>query len=141
MLTNPNYHILYSEKNRQTNKEVIMTYLTEEEEKLIDNLGKEVLQLERGSRTFSISVNRIYCYGEVDFHNNEDLKTIDSFNFLDNIGSIGVPVFADYDYETHTCNSPTKHYRWSQTFSPKRLAMFAHAVIGKPQRIILFNQN
>ena len=117
-----------------------MTYITEDEETIIDNLKDGILKLNRGNRTFSISMKQIHCYGEVNFHNQDDLNTIENFNFLNYLDEVGIHIYSRYNYETHSCSSPKRYLLLTETWSPSELAKMAHGYIGKPQRIILFNQ-
>lgn len=133
-----NYHIL-SDNQAKTKRELtVMTYITEKEESEIDN-GK-ILVLTRGDRQLTIEPRRVYCYGEVDFNTgSDDMKQIDNFNFLDYLnGFNGLPVYSDYDYNTHTCRSPIKRLRWTETWRPAIIAQYAHGCLGKPPRIVLF---
>ena len=141
MLTFPHYHFLCSHKTGNRNIEIIMTYINEEEEKLIDDLKDKVLKLDRGKRTFSINTNQVFCYGEVDFNDVETLNIIDKFNFLNYLEGTGISICSNYDYKTHSCTSPKRTPLYTETWSPALLAQFAHASINKPQRIILFSQS
>lgn len=117
-----------------------MIPINEDEEKLIDNIDKSTLTFHRGNRSFSIQMRDIYCYGEVDFNNKETLDKIEEFNFLDYLGAIGVHIYSRYDYKSHSCTSPMRRCMWTETWSPAHLAKMAHGYLGKPQRILLFNQ-
>ena len=140
-----------------------MIPIDEEEEKLIENNkedmncenpwervsklvelnaeNKSVLTFNRGNRTFSVSMRDIYCYGEVDFEDKDTLNQISEFKFLDYLGEVGVPIYSRYDYKTHSCSSPKQHCLWTETWNPAELAKMAHGYLGKPKRILLFNQN
>ena len=132
-----NYHILTKFKSGLKYVQVIMTEISEEEENLIDNLERNVFKIDRGDRTFSITNNQIYCYGEVNFNSEEDLKTIDNFSFLNHLKETGVPIWVNYNYETHTSDHP----KYTETWSPAELAKYAHGCLNKPKRIILFKHN
>ena len=119
----------------------VMIPIDEEEEKLIDNIDKSVLIFTRGNRTFSVSMRDIYCYGEVDFEDKDTLNQISEFKFLDYLGEVGVPIYSRYDYKTHSCSSSKQHCLWMETWNPAELAKIAHCYLGKPKRILLFNQN
>lgn len=117
-----------------------MTAITEKEENLIDNLKDDIIELHRGNRTFSISRRQIYCYGIVDFDNQDDLDTIEKFKFLTHLGVMGQHIYSNYNYKTHTCSSNKNRLLWTETWSPSQLARFAHGSLNKPERIILFSQ-
>ena len=133
------YYILISRIDDKRKEQVIMTYITEEEEQELDN-SKELI-LERGNTLFQVHGNNIYCYGEVDFHEgSDDCKQIATFNFLNYLGWKGIVIPSDYHYDTHECHSPIKSYRWTETWKPDVLARYAHGCLNKPQRIVLFRR-
>ena len=139
----PNYRILTNIRNNKDKiiKQIIMTYITEEEELLLDNIKDNYVNLDRENRTFTIKVNNIFCYGDVDFHNDDDLNTINSFKFLNHLDAVGVKIYSNYDYETHTCSSPNKTLLYTETFQPIDLVKYAHGCLNKPKKLILFSQD
>ena len=133
------YYILTSRTDAKRIEQVIMTYITEEEEQTLDN--NEELIIERGEASFNIQGNNVYCYGEVDFNKgSDDCKKIATFNFLNYLGWKGIVIPSDYHYDTHECHSPLKSYRWTETWKPDVLARYAHGCLNKPQRIVLFRR-
>lgn len=116
-----------------------MIPISEQEEKRIDNIKDSTLKFQRGDMSFSVKMRDIYCYGEVDFTDKEDLNQIDSFDFLDHLGARGIYIWSQYDYKTHSCRTPNKRILWTETWSPSVVAQIAHGCLGKPQRILLFN--
>lgn len=119
-----------------------MAEISEDEEKLIDEFianKEEVITITKGDRTFNINRNNIYCYGNVNFRDDNDLSVIDKFKFLNHLEGVGLKVYANYNYETHSCKSPRKFALQSETWSPVFLSKFAHAALNKPERIILFD--
>ena len=136
----PHYRILNSRKIRSEIKSTIMIPINKNEELLIDNIDKQTLHFHRGNRTFSVQMRDIYCYGEVDFNDKNTLDKINNFNFLDYLEEKGVTIYSNYDYETHSCSSPEKYCLWTETWHPAVLAKMAHGYLGKPKRILLFNQ-
>lgn len=134
-----NYRILtYDNRNKVKREITVMTYISEEEESHIDK--GETLLLTRGDRHLTVEVRRVYCYGEVDFSTgSDDFNQIDTFSFLDYLtGFTGLPIYANYDYKTHTCRIPEHKLYWAETWSPAIVAQYAHGCLGKPQRIVLF---
>lgn len=134
-----NYHILISNTINKKHNSVIMTWISKEEEEYIDTLNNKVLKLKRGDKTFDITSNQIYCYGELDFTKEEDNKAIENFKFTNHLEGVGKKIPSNYDYESHTCIAPTRRYKWTETWSPLVLVKFAHGSLGKPERIVLFN--
>lgn len=131
--------------NRNTSsigtKLTVMIPIDEDEEKLIDNIDKSTLIFIRGDRKFSVKMRDIYCYGEVNFEDEDTLNRISEFKFLDYLGAVGIRIQSRYDYKTHSCSSPKRYCLWTETWNPVDLAKMAHGFLGKPKRILLFNQN
>jgi len=116
----------------------IMTYITEDEERALDN--KESIEIDRGSRHFTINPHDVYCYGEIDFHNgSEDYKELAKLKFLSHLCFCGVWLEANYDYDKHCCYSPINRKQWYDTTRPEVLAQYTHGILGKPKRTIIFN--
>ena len=133
------YYILISRTNTGRKEQVIMTYITEEEEQKLDE-GKELI-LKRGNASFQVHGNNIYCYGKVDFREgSNDCKQIATFTFLDYLELKGIALPSDYHYDTHECYSPLKSHRWYETWRPDVLARYAHGCLNKPERIVLFRR-
>lgn len=119
---------------------VVMTSITEEEENSIDH--NEDLGITRGGVYFRVKPKNIYCYGEVDFSDgSDDLYTVDTFDWTDHCIEKGLPVYSNYDFKTHTCQSDLKRPRWHDSFSCAKVAQQAYAFIGKPKRIVIFKYN
>lgn len=136
----PDYHILCKNISTVGNKITVMIPISEEEEAEIDNIEDTTLTFTRGNRTFSVNKRNIYCYGEVDFKDDDTLDQIEEFNFLNFLKDSGIRIRSRYDYDSHTCTSTTKKCLWAETWSPSEIAIIAHGFLGKPKRILLFNQ-
>lgn len=132
------YHML--SVNKDVEKNIIMTfmtYITEEDEKVLDK--GEVLHLVRGDMEFNITPKKVYCYGHVDFtKDSSDYNIISDFDFLNFLNDVGIHIPSDYNYKTHECCSPINRIRWTETWNPAEVAQYAHARLGKPERIVLF---
>ena len=144
MPISPIYHILCSnssgDKTPAQKRYVVMTYISEEEEKEIDGLDDKFIKLERGDIVFSINHSRIYCYGEINLHDEETIETINKFRFLDFLSSFtGIHIYSNYDYDKHCCYSSKKFPLLTETWQPIDLVKYAHGTINKPNRIILFD--
>lgn len=134
-----NYLILDRHKLPKGTREVVMTFISEEEEKLIDNLKENHIVIRRGKRIFKVYPNNIYCYGEVDFKNDDDIKQINSFNFITRDFQ-GYIIPSNYDYDKHIAYSDNrKSYKYTETWNSGIVAKYAHGCLGKPKRIIIFN--
>ena len=132
------YYSLVSKKTvSKQNESVVMTYITEAEEKAIDK-GKTIT-LKRGNLKFTIQPSNIYCYGEIDFNNDsEDMDVISTFNWLDHLITRGVCVPSNYDYNKHECISINKRPMWYDTTKCELYAKYVHACLGKPKRCLIF---
>ena len=141
LLTSPNYRIINKNINSLGSTITVMIPINEEEESNIDLIDTNTIKFNRGDRTFSVKMKDIYCYGSIDLHDEHTIDQINSFPFLSNLGSVGVHMVANYDYETHSCLSPERYYLNTETWTPIDLIKYAHAYLGKPQRVLLFKQN
>lgn len=133
------YHIIDTRKTPRGTNEIILTYIDEDEESLIDALDKDSIIIKRGNRSFNISQNKIYCYGDVDFNNYEDLKQIDSFNLITRQFQ-GFIIPSDYNYDLHVAYSNNKKfYKYTETWQSSKVVKYIHGCLGKPKKILLFN--
>ncbi len=135
-----NFLILSRNKVGKSTKATIMIAIDEDEEKIIDNIDKSIISFTRGNKTFEVTMKDIYCYGEIDFEDKNTLDKINTFKFLDYLGNSGIYIYSNYDYEHNAVNTPKKHPMWTETWSPLQLIKYAHGRMGKPQRVLLFNQ-
>lgn len=142
MKITPDYHILINIKdNVKQKKQVIITFLTEEEELELDNIKDiKVIKINRGNRCFEITQNDILCYGLIDLNDENDVNIISRLKFLSHLDVVGKHIFANYDYDNHTCSSPTKKPKWTETFNPLVLFKYGHGCINKPKHVLLFNR-
>jgi UDP-glucose 6-dehydrogenase len=115
-----------------------MTYITEDEEKQIDDKCSYLL-LHRGDSTFKIFDHNIFCYGEIDFNNDsDDMRLLDSMPILEHLKLQGAIIPADYDYDNHTGVAINKAIRYTETFHPDVLCKYVHGCLGKPKRVLIF---
>ena len=111
------YRILNKNITRYINRITVMIPIDEDDEILIDNIDKSTITFTRGNRTFSVTMRDIYCYGEVDFKDENTINQIDNFKFLDYLNESGVPIYSRYNYDTHSCNTPKNRWVYSCTTS------------------------
>lgn len=135
-----NYHILHSNKKENKVVQIIMIEINEKEEEQLDNIKDEIIKFTSGDKIFKISNKNIICYGEINLEDENNVNLISNFNFLNYLGSTGVSFVSNYNYKTHSCTSPKRKCLWTETWNPLDLFKFAHASLGKPKRILLFNQ-
>lgn len=108
----------------------VMRPITEEEEKLIDKDEKITID------DNVIAKDNIYCYGEFDVTNPEDINYIKKFNIinLDEVNS----VHSDFNFDegnviiegnvakTYSCYDVVKWFKYN------------YVLIGKPSRILIY---
>lgn len=138
--TRDDYYCMVSKKRLDKRTEsVVMTYITEQEENLIDE-GNNII-IHRGNQNFKVKASDIYCYGIIDFNNNsEDMDIISTFSWLDHFTIKGVCLPANYNYNKHQCVSINKKPMWYDTTKCEELARYAHGYLGKPERTLIFRQ-
>ena len=108
----------------------VMRPITEEQEKILDR--DEQIDIDGNI----ISKDNIYCYGEFDVTNSEDIEYIKKFNIinLDEVNS----VHSNYNFEegnvviegnvakTYSCYDVVKWFKYN------------YVLIGKPNRILIY---
>lgn len=135
-----NYRILNKHVTSFGTKLTVMIQISEEEEQLIDNINEQTLKFDRDDKTFSVNMHDIYCYGVVDLKDENTINQISNLKFLNYLTDIGYHIFSNYDYDTHSCLSPQRYCLTTETWNPIDLVKMVHGYLGKPERILLFNQ-
>lgn len=116
---------------------IMMTYITEDEEKQLDE-GYDI-RIKRGPYSFNVKPSDVECYGIIDFHRgSEDLEIIASFDWLRHLTFCGVVVPSNYDYENHCAYSDLKIARVYDTTRPEVVAQYFHGTLNKPERTLIF---
>ena len=123
----------YHTNRKRGERPVIITAISEEEEKLLDD--NKTITIERDNAKFAISKKNIYGYGHIDFSNSsDDREDVDNFNFLDNLDFGGYPIDSfDYDRGIFTGG-------WYSTWHPFVVCQLMHAYLGKPERVCIFRK-
>ena len=131
------YFNIITVKDKVSCKHVLITYLTEEEERKID--AGLTISIVRGNAKFRISKRDVYFYGVMDFNQgSDDFTIIDNSPILDDLGLQGKCIPSDYDFANHTCYSPIKYYRYYESWSPAFVFQYYYAMLGKPERALIF---
>lgn len=117
---------------------IIMTGITEKEYNHLKLSSTNDLTLDRGNREFVISPENVISFGSVDFdEKSKDYQILNGFKWLnDNIAYIP----SRYDYDTHSCKSNNKKYKWTETHKPAELCKYVHGFIGKPKYVLIFKE-
>lgn len=131
------YVSIVCKKEKTLTTGIIMTYITDEDEKTLD--AHNNLSLKRGNTIFKIPPENVYCYGNIDLNRNtEDYDVISTFNWLDHLSIRGICVPSNYDYKTHTCKSNLRVPRWYDTTKPEVVTQYCHGLLNKPEKIVIF---
>ena len=123
----------YHTNRKRGERPVIITAISEEEEKLLDD--NKTITIKRDNIKFTVSKKNIYGYGHIDFSDNsEDKEDIEWFNILNNLDFKGYPIDTfDYDKGIFTGS-------WYSTWSPFVVCQLMHAYLGKPDRVCIFRK-
>lgn len=112
---------------------IIMAPISEKEEALLDK-GKAI-SISRGGIDFTIDINNVFAYGQVDFSTgSDDYEAMDELIPYKDV--VYLPL--NYDYKTHTCKTDRKFYRTYETNNIAAMAQYAHGKLGKPDRVVIF---
>lgn len=131
------FFIITPDYDRQARRRIIMTYITEDEEKDLD--AGNTISIQRGDVMFTIQPNEVECYGVIDFNkDSDDMDVIADFHWFTTLGMAGVWVPSRYSYKKHCAYSDLPVPRIYDTFKPEVVAQYAHGCIGKPERCIIF---
>lgn len=110
---------------------IVMIPITEEQEKEIDDNGYINVD------GLKINASNIYCYGNIDINNNEDLKSIEKFDLIGK-GDDDNYIYSNYNYEKgiveYDSNVP-KTYPINNTIEWFK---YNYLLIGKPERILIY---
>lgn len=142
---NKPFQVITSHTEGGKTKEIIITYLTEAEEKLIDN--GEIVKLKRGSLTFEVrnsdevGKSNIYTYGVIDFtRGSKDYEMLKNEMWFNHLTHRGVNILANYDYNENIAVSDIPGGRWYDTVRVEVITQFKHGQLGKPKRCIIFKR-
>ena len=108
----------------------VMREITEEDEKKLDTL--EAIQIDGKV----IGKKEIYCYGEIDINNEQDIAYLKKFNIisLDDEN----PVHSGYDYEKGNVVIEGNVAKMHPTWDAIEWFKYNYMLIGKPKRVIIY---
>lgn len=120
-----------------------MTYINGvEEDKIM--FGEEQI-LKRGDKSFKISKNNVYFYGNINFNTDSpDYKEIENMDMFDSTDTRGIEVPVDYIYNTHSVilnineDNPKPRVKTIDTFNFARICQYKHGCLGKPTKVVVF---
>lgn len=118
------------------NVRIVMTYISDEEEKTLRSL-KELVVV-RDNITFKINPMCCYHVGAYDFTpNNDTLKETHNLFKEYNVRHF-IP--SNWDYNTNTYTHTEKIAKWFDTSDPVEYLPYLYASINKPKKIVLFKE-
>ena len=124
---------LYQAQNYIDEKKTI----TEEQEARIDK-SKQYFGAIRHTKEDGqiIDGKDIYVYGEINFGSEEDCNILNRFHLLDNDNCF---VYSGFNFDKGTIVLKENKVKWYQTTNNIKWLQFNHCLIGKPERIIIYN--
>lgn len=108
----------------------VMREITEEQEKELDDI--ESIELDGKV----IDKSNIYCYGQLDVNNEEDVNYIRKFNII-NLDAEN-PIHSDYNYERGNVRIDGNIAKTHPTWDAFEWFKYNYLLIGKPKRIIIY---
>lgn len=121
-------------KGLSGNYAVYMQPITAKDEKELDETERLSLQVD-ASTVVDINREIVYCYGEVDINNEEDILGIRKFNLVNNDGNT---IHSNFDYETGVAYYEGSTPKFYTTTDPVLNWKYAYTLIGKPERVIVY---
>ena len=139
MPIDPTYKVISVHKNPAAKEIFIITGISELEYKKLKCLND--VHLIRGNAEFHITPDDVLCFGDIDFHEgSKDSKELDTFNWLEHLGSQGIGIPSKYNYYKHECTSPINKYLITETFRNSTLCRYLHGCLGKPKYTLIFRE-
>lgn len=133
------YKVISVHKNPSSKELFIITGITELEYKKLKNLND--VHMVKGNAEFHITPDDVLCYGDINFHEGStDCYDLDTFNWLEHLGSQGVGIPSRYNYDKHECISPISRYLITETFRNSTLCRYLHGCLGKPKYTLIFRE-
>ena len=133
------YKIISAHNDKNIKEIFIITGISEDEYHKLKKA--ENLNIVRGNAKFNITPGDILCFGDIDFHEgSDDCKELDTFNWLEHLGTRGVGIPSKYNYDKHECTSPISKCLITETFRNSTLCRYLHGCLGKPQYTLIFRE-
>ena len=108
----------------------VMRPITEEQEKELDDMEKITID------GITIDKDNIYCYGQFDVNNEEDLNYIKKFNII-NLEADNA-VHSNINYEDGTVAIEGNIAKTYSCYDVVKWFKYQYLLIGKPNRIIVY---
>lgn len=111
----------------------VLRPITKEQEEEIDE--KEEINFDGTI----INKDNIYCYGQFDINNKEDINYIKKFNII-NLDDNN-PIYTNYDFNKGIVSVEGNVIKTSECYNPIEWFKYKYLLIGKPERIIVYKCN
>ena len=130
--------IVRAGETKNDNVRIIMTYLNDYEEQLLNK--RQALVIRRGIFKFEVHPQYVIAYGDLNFTpNSDDILLINKTGAFDR-HNIRIFMPSEYHYETHTVTSDRPAGRWYETDNPITFLPFLHGCLNKPINTIIFKE-
>ena len=108
----------------------VMRPITESQEKELDE--NEQITIDNNI----ITKDNIYCYGQFDINNDEDIKYVKKFNII-NLEEAN-PIYSGYNFSDGTVVIEGNIAKTYSCYNPIEWFKYNYLLIGKPERIIIY---
>ena len=133
------YMCLFTPKAGYDNTTAYVVGISEEEEQEL--LKNNKVTLTKDNKTFDIMLDHCFCYGNINFSSeSDDLDTIKESGLFNNY-DIQYVLYANYDYETHTCKTELTRPKWYDSWDIKDILQYIHGCLGKPNHVVIFKES
>lgn len=133
--------VLYRSSDKRRFEYVIMQPITIEEEQDIERSKEETDHFSfYPADNVGVYDKNIFCYGSIDFHNEDDIKVINDANILDmNIMNKSDYIPKYFDYENGIIATDEKGILISSpTWNKIEWFKYNYCLLGKPERVIIY---
>lgn len=127
------YSVVYNTLEYGRKMSIVIAPITKEQEDCLDT-GKGTY-----IGNLPVSNKLTYGFGEINFEDKNDLEFIQEFDWINDVKGAIIP--ANYDYETHTCETMSLGIGHEETHDNIKLIKYHYARINKPKRCIIFKVN
>ena len=135
--TREDYYSVYAVNNKLNKYNIVMTSITADEEKALDN-GHNI-SITRGNQTFVVFDKYIYFYGEIDFNTGSiDMEELAEEDWFDRYDGSAFWLPGKYDYKYHSAEIRNGKLTYFDTTKVDKILQYVHGKLGKPQRTIIF---
>lgn len=118
---------------------VIMEAITEQEEQRIDKSSKYYGSIVHTRNDgYVVPSKDIFLYGEVDFDNEDDLRSIERYELIDSEYDAINWIHSNFDFEKGCFTTVDGIAKGYPTWDTIKWFMYKYTLLGKPQRVIVY---